>query len=184
MNWRAMPVRHHPSAQVRADYVSGQLSPGSSLAFTAHLQLCSICTIAVEALGGPATELHDGLRAGAASGVSVLQLPRGRSRAVGRKQRAAWLKGVSGVGECVWLLEAQAGARLALASEDGIWGGVVLSGDMRDGEVVLQAGDFFEAGAHPAPQPTVQRDAVVLLVTDEAWGRWLWRRLVERTDRR
>src|ERR1700731_645978 len=44
----------HPSPQVRADYLTGNMAPGGALAMTIHFETCTLCNVSIEKRGGRA----------------------------------------------------------------------------------------------------------------------------------
>lgn len=182
-----MPLRHHPSAQVRADYTTANLSPGASLAVAVHLQFCTICMIAVQALDGfpqqqapiaPEVEAHDGVDDRLPPALQAIR--REPWRSIQAKVRGARLQGVSGLGEAAWLIEAAPGARLVLSRPQGIWGVVFLHGEARNGELRYGPGDFLDAHERPLTRPQIDSKVLLLVVAHEAWGRRRLERLLQR----
>ena len=167
-----MPLRHHPSAQVRADYATANLSPGAALVVGVHLQFCSVCTIAVQALNGfppqPAPDVFDMAGAGDADArlpPSLQNIPRGPWRSLGPRIFGAPLQGVSGLGEAAWLVEAADGAPLSLSRREGVWGAVVLSGEAQSGEAIFGPGDFVDSAEAPLVRPAIPDKLLLLVAT-------------------
>ncbi|WP_339065589.1 ChrR family anti-sigma-E factor [Teredinibacter turnerae] len=66
-------IKHHPSAELLADYASGSLKPSHSLCIAAHLEQCESCrrqAMQLELLGA---QLFDQLRAPAATNTDTLK---------------------------------------------------------------------------------------------------------------
>lgn len=184
-----MNVRHHPSLAMRSDYAAGNLAPGAALALALHLKLCPACAIAIETMGGASQGAGaDAAARGAPSGgrsFTAQDRPRPArpqtglfetleaSRAgpwwpAGRGLRIAALKGVSGLGEAVFLLKARPGARFKPSS--GLEQLLVLEGSFEDQGRNYEAGDFVERAAESLDHPRVAGvENRCLLVADEKW---------------
>lgn len=187
-----MPVRHHPSAQVRADYVAATLAPGAALAVRTHLEYCTVCSIAVQAMdgypeaAGQSTPPTFGVKPApqAAAGPHdlppILQgIPRTPWTHIGGKVRGARLEGVSGLGEAVWLVELAQGGSLASGPPGMMWGVVVLKGAARDQDATFQTGDFVDLTARSLAGARAESNMLLLLVCDDSWGRPIWRRALD-----
>lgn len=138
-----------------------------------HLELCPVCALQVEAVhdvaGMAPEDLADGavalpraLREGAAE--RPYWAPRalagetiGPWRWAGPKLRLAWLRRAAGIGECVYLLRAEAGARMPHHGHSGLEHLVVLEGRFSEGGRVFQRGDLVESGEEVEHQLTTDQ---------------------------
>lgn len=193
-----MPVRHHPAAQVRADYVAANLAPGAALAVRTHLDFCSVCAIAVQAMDGFSGAESMGAEVARPSGSQretsrdrriseslphpLRATPRGPWRRLSAKAVAAQLEGVSGLGETAWLVEVSRGGRLPGEPHGQLWGGVLLMGSLRAGEAMFSAGDFLDLQGAPV-ELRAEADALLLLVGDDSWAQPRWQSLLARLKR-
>jgi putative transcriptional regulator len=173
-----MSIRHHPSPQLRADYVAADLAPGAALVLGVHLELCSACSIQVQALTGLPISAASPPDAPADPERWAEELPRPpeilRTKALGpwrwisRGVQGAELLGVSGLGESLWLLRLSSGAHLAARACRSIGLLVVLEGAMAMDGDVLGLGDLVETFP-PGSELKAEEPAVCLVTSDDAW---------------
>lgn len=168
-----MSIRHHPSPQLRADFVAADLSPGAALAVSLHLEVCSACAVQVQALTGMPVEagsLPPPLEGAAPRTPELLRgRPLGPWRWIAPGLKGAELKGVNGLGEAVWLLNASRGAGLPKAAGLSLGLLVVLEGTLKVGGDELGPGDLMEV---LDPQVRIQasnKAGVCLVTTDQSW---------------
>jgi anti-sigma factor ChrR (cupin superfamily) len=183
-----MSIRHHPSPQLRADYVAADLAPGAALAVGAHLELCSACAIQVQALTGlpisaaSPPDAPGGSERWAQELVKAPEILRGKPlgpwRWISRGVRGAELHGVSGLGEALWLLHLSPDGRLGAAAVRSLGLLVVLEGALLMGEVLLGPGDLVEAlPSGVTLKPDAGQSAICLAASDDAWPRFGLKRL-------
>lgn len=192
-----MTIHNHPSAELRQAYAEGALSPGASLALESHLALCPVCALSVESLGrgrrwrrpGNNHGKRDAAAAPSASAQAELRASlearrAGPWRRLSGGVRIAALAGASGLGEAVYLIEADPGASLRAVSAGDVEYVLVLSGGVAGLSTLHEAGDLVaaprtaleEATAHP------QEGACGLVVSVDSWPRSLITRLLLRRD--
>lgn len=120
---------HHPSAQALANLLIGDCSPGAALLVGRHLVACPQCAARVQAMGA----------VGAPSGeirCDAVQLLR-------PGVQIARVQGVSGLGEAVFQLRAEAAATLSIEEPFPIAELLVVAGGLSvDGEPYAP-GDFL-----------------------------------------
>lgn len=181
-----MPIRHHPSPQLRADYVAADIAPGAALTVSLHLELCGACAVQVRALTGMAVDAGaPPVGAGAQDAAGAPELLRGRSLArwkwISPGLRGAQVKGVSGLGEAVWLLNAAAGARLPRRAAAAVGLLLVVEGAIQIGSAELTAGDLVEVTDPGVSIKAPRGEAGICLVTtDASWPAFGLERLVGR----
>src|SRR5438067_5319131 len=95
-----MVPKHHPGAQVLADFLMGDCSPGTALLVSRHVELCPQCRGDLQQMG--------------AAEVAANRPDRGEWSAVFEGVDVAPLKGVSGLGEAVYEIRAKVSARFPL----------------------------------------------------------------------
>ena len=160
-------------------YLLGGMSAEEAFDFVGHLEVCPPCRQEVSSLrplvddlvlASPEGEPPAGLRE------RVLEGARGKSFALLDEAQQKWLPaGVPGVELCqLWLdsenerqtilIRMQAGATLPHHEHGGTEECFVVRGDLRDGDLLLQAGDYirFERGTHHS---VTSRDGCLLFVT-------------------
>lgn len=178
--WKGAPLglRHHPSAQLIADVLIANASPGVTLAVAAHIDVCAMCGMAAAAAGGdmgrpglgsvttfqPEAEVGMGSRPEPLAGLQV-----GPWVTIRQGVEGALAPHASGLGECVYLLRAAPNAELGAASLGSAFVFLVTAGGVDIDGRRLSAGDFVEISAPPA---SVSADSMagasLLIVADES----------------
>jgi putative transcriptional regulator len=179
-----MGLSHHPSAELRADYHVGNVSPGAAIAVAVHLSLCEQCALLVqeEPRSAEAPWIPSWSTPGADLARSLppmlAAVPRGRWRRVGRGAAAAPLQEVSGLAESVHLVRLRPGAALPFGVSAELLvllgGGIIAPlGDMHPGDL-LELGPLGgrEIRGHP------EAGALALVVGDDTLYRGLLGRLL------
>lgn len=149
-----MSSTSHPTACLQLDYRGGLCSAGAALAVATHLALCPWCAEAsLKPWGGrnlPGVLAGDhgsgGEAYAKALGMAVLEPWHNNGSGV----RLAALRGVAGIGEAVYLVDATAGAAIDLPGALFI---VVLQGLLVDGPISLARGVFIDLTAIPLLDP-------------------------------
>lgn len=163
--------------------MAANLPPGLTLAVNTHLEFCSVCAIAAQAVAGLVEAPPEGARRRGKREPALLPMPlrgvaHGPWRWIGYGVRAAELRGVSGLGEEVWLLKAGTGARLPLGGERGVGAVVVLEGGFSDGADTFEAGDYIGLDERRLLRPVSGQGCLALVVSDGEWPGFLWRRAI------
>ena len=179
-----MSVSHHPAEDSLLAYATGKLSPGAALIVGAHADACPHCAEEIaflERIGGAVLEttetddvapgaLDRALAALDEAAPPVAAAPPGMpqvlaGRRIGRWRwagpgvRVAWLNEEAGVGEQLYLLKAQAGARFPAHGHNGAEWVVVLQGAFHDGGDRFGPGDLSERGPEDHHQPVIDPSA-------------------------
>lgn len=173
--------RHHPSDATLADYAAGTLRAGFGVAVAMHLERCPHCRESVRAcerVGGALIEdlsgeaMSDGsldivmsrldeapvqvVRAPEVSIYDRLPVKRRRWAAPG-----VWVAGVDvphADTDRVYLLNVPPGGATAPHTHSGMEFTYVISGALRDGDTVFEAGDFIELDETTSHHPVVHGD--------------------------
>jgi hypothetical protein len=137
-------ISSHPSIELRREHKVGLCSPGSALLVASHLALCSQC---LATQFSPAWPMPNNLVADHDRGGEInADALRGSSgagwRGVDSGARITAIKGVSGVGEAVYSIEAASGAPMTLPDASMFL--LVLQGVLTDGCVFFARGDFVD----------------------------------------
>jgi anti-sigma factor ChrR (cupin superfamily) len=164
----------HPSPQVRADYLTGNMAPGAALAMTIHFETCTLCNVPVERRDG--RTVGEWLARGEApaddrSPIGQEAGSLGAWRRIGPGLRVADVRGVSGLGEATFLLRLARGAYLPEQRRARFGQLVILDGGlMAEGER-LAAGDLinFEEQAPNRLQADARDGCFCLVTTDGTW---------------
>lgn len=182
-HYLTMPIRHHPSPQLRADYVAADIAPGAALVISLHLELCGACAVQVHALTGMAVDAGaPPLGIESRGGAEVPDLLKGRSlgrwRWISPGVRGAEVESVSGLGEAVWLLEVAAGATLPRRAAAAVGLLLVIDGALDVSSDQLGVGDLLEVTDPGLRMRALQDEGGVILVTTDAnWPVFGLRRL-------
>lgn len=151
-----MGTSEHLSATLKSSYLQGTTTPGEALAVAAHLAFCEHCR------NDPAMEESAGTTSGPLTSCGGPQaivealanqgsrgLPKvpdcmngGAWRRIVKDVRALPLRGVSGLGEAVYLIKAKARAHLMLPAGAAIV--AILEGRIQAGAGDYGPGDVFE----------------------------------------
>lgn len=188
-----MAPTHHPSDQSLQDYSALQLGAGAALLVASHLERCVACNNAhLARVSGrlnagdittrgdnvapfpPLPAMAGGSKAPKAMGdltaFSALgAFARGPWRWAGPGLRTASVEGAAGLGERVYLLRGQPGARLPRHSHRGSEWVLVAQGSYLDDGELYQVGDVSEHHATHTHGLTVTSPAecVCLVVSDQ-----------------
>lgn len=186
-----MKPRHHPTADVLADYAAGLLAPGFGLVTGAHVEHCSVCRARVRGLeahsGAALEELGPSEIAPAAFAAVMSRLEATPTPAVSEDHRPLLerliLKPRKWVAPGVWtapvdtphadndrvyVLCLAPGAPTARHAHSGAEYCTVLSGAYRDELGVFRAGDFAAAEGGFEHKPVVEgEEACVCLFATE-----------------
>ncbi len=186
-----MSVRHHPTAEILADYAGGALAPGFALVVNAHLEHCAMCRTRVghyERASGaalaklPESELASDALARALSRLDdaprVSALPDQRSlieRLPLKSRRwvapGVWTAAVDtphDPHDRVYLLSVAPGMPTARHEHSGAEFCTVLKGAYRDELGLFRAGDFAAVEGAFNHQPTVvSNEACICLFATE-----------------
>lgn len=151
--------------------MAANLPPGLTLAVNTHLEFCSVCAIAAQAVAGLVEAPPEGARRRGKREPALLPMPlrgvaHGPWRWIGYGVRAAELRGVSSLGEEVWLLKAGTGARLPFGGERGVGAVVVLEGGFSDGADTFEAGDYIGLDERRLLRPVSGQGCLALVVSD------------------
>jgi anti-sigma factor ChrR (cupin superfamily) len=147
-----MSPSHHPGAQVLADLLVGECSPGAALLVARHVAACPQCAARLSAMGAVATSAGD-----------ISYDPPQAERPGIEIARA---RGASGLGEAVFWIKAQPGEALPL--EARVHELLVLEGGFSAQGARYGAGDFLSLVDRPGLQAVSDGDlGCVYLATYE-----------------
>jgi len=173
--------QHHPSEATLTAYAAGTLRAGFGVAVAMHMERCAHCRAALrayEAVGGtlladlPRVEMApDALAAAMAKLDDAQPAPPSAPSApilerlpMKKKRWAApgvWVAGVDvphAADDRVYLLNVPPGGATAKHSHSGIEYTYVISGALRDGDTIFEAGDFIELDETTTHHPMVHGD--------------------------
>lgn len=132
------PPTHHPSAQMLANFLIGDCSPGAALLVARHIEACAQCAARIQAMGA----------VGGAAGEVFYETPRLLRPGV----EMARVIGASGIGEAVLSVSAAPAELLPLDEPLAAAEILVLSGGFTaDGETYTP-GDFLSLEERPVRQ--------------------------------
>jgi putative transcriptional regulator len=151
-----METSEHLSTKLKSTYLQGMTTPGEALAVAAHLAFCEHCRNdpAMEesaaatsgplgSCGGPQAIVEALANQGSRGLPKVPDCINGGAwRRIVKDVRALPLRGVSGLGEAVYLIKAKARARLMLPAGAAIV--AILGGRIQVGAGVYGPGDVVE----------------------------------------
>jgi hypothetical protein len=165
-----MSLSRHPAIELQIEYENGVCSPGAALAVATHFALCEQCAGTQAAKPWPLPEAlaidygNGGAAYKEALGAKVLEAWRGDEGAT----RTAFIRGVSGICEAVYLVEAASAETLVFPGAARFL--VVLQGGVTDGASAFARGDFVDlTTAHStALNATGPYGSVCLLITETA----------------
>lgn len=165
-----MSFNSHPTIELLREYKDGLCSAGAALAVATHFALCPQCARKQRpgAWGGRnlpgvlATDLGHEPQAYTNALGAVL----GAWRGVEGGARIAALKGLGGIGEAVYLVEAAAGALMAFPAAALFV--VVLQGLLTDGPLSFERGAFIDLAIQPlsTPESVGSRGCICLVVCE------------------
>lgn len=134
-----MLPKHHPSAQTLADFLTGDCSPGTALLIARHIELCPQCRSRVQQMG--------------AAGAATYEPSQGAWQAHSPGVELAPLDAVSGLGEAVYAIRAEAGAQVQVDAPLHIAEILILLGGFEQGGKAYRGGDFVALDHKPAAAP-------------------------------
>jgi len=176
---RHMPVDGHPSAELRAAYKVGNISPGAALAISVHAERCTVCRVDLQCLvgsgrSGRVQAAPDIVTKGVLAEAECRALDDLRAspwRWLGPGVRAAELHGASGLGEAANLLKPAPGSAFPAKALRSLGQVVVLKGSLHDGDAAHPPGDFLDAETPPLRRLVAERPdgCLCLVITDGSW---------------
>jgi anti-sigma factor ChrR (cupin superfamily) len=128
-----MNPSHHPNAQVLADLLVGECSPGAALLAARHVAACPQCAARLNAMGSVPTS----------AGEISCDPPQAQRPGI----EIARARGASGLGEAVFWIRAQPGVALPL--EEPLHELLVLEGGFTAQGARYGAGDFLSLADRP-----------------------------------
>jgi anti-sigma factor ChrR (cupin superfamily) len=155
---RVTTPAHHPSAQILANLLTGDCSPGAALLVAKHIALCPQCASRVQAMGS--------VRAAAAE--VDFEAPQMLRPGV----EIAHARGVGGLGELVLRVCADPGEPLPIAEPFAAAEILVLEGAFTVGRHNYRAGDFLSLEEHPAKElvSDLRRGCLCLITYADEFG--------------
>lgn len=179
-----MGITHHPSAQLVADYLIANTSPGVALAVAAHIERCPKCGLRAAVAGGGSGQTEFASLRVSELGAEIA--PRSRPGALGQVQLQPWaalgegIEGAlalnaSGLGEVVYVLRAAAKSDIGPANLKSAFVLLVTEGALTIDGRRLRAGDLVEIAASPAVALADPSKGVSLLVVADEKPRGLGR---------
>jgi putative transcriptional regulator len=187
-----LSLRHHPSADILADYAAGTMEPGFALVVGAHVEGCAQCRAQVrgfEAVSGEALRgVDDAVMDEAALAKVLSRLEQSPARSSNEPDRrplmqrlplkpkkwvapGVWVAAVDtphAQNNRVYVLSVAPGSPTARHEHSGLEYCTVLKGAYRDEVGLFRAGDFAAAGDHLNHQPVIEGDehCVCLFATE------------------
>ena len=162
---------HHPSARLREEYKVGDVAPGTALAVAAHATACESCARLIREPPARAETLWrpdaDGRKPLLKARLPPLlrSIQRTRWRNVARDVSVCALRGVSGLGEAVYLLRAAPGANFVLPSHADLVLG--LAGRASGGSCVLDGADLIEVTSETHEMADSLKGFLALVIGDD-----------------
>jgi anti-sigma factor ChrR (cupin superfamily) len=149
-----MSPSHHPGAQVLADLLVGECSPGAALLVARHVAACPQCTARLNAMGAVTSS----------AGEISYDPPQTERPGI----EIARARGASGLGEAVFWVRAQPGEALPLEAPLHVHELLVLEGGFTAHGLSYFAGDFLSLTERPVREAISDRDhGCIILATCE-----------------
>ena len=181
-----MGITHHPSAQLVADYLIANISPGVAPVVAAHIERCPKCGLRATVAAGDAGQPE--FMSVNMSELGAEVAPRSRPGALGGIQLQPWTtlgQGVegalalntSGLGEVVYVLRVAPKGEISATTLKSAFALLVMEGALTIDGRRLRAGDMVEVTASPTSVSADSSKGVSLLVVADERPRGLGRGL-------